>query len=223
MITDDYETYEDFKLVQGLIFSSKISPSVREAFTDIGDLVHLKTVIENCNYMFDDAEINIIGKILQYVKDIEDEYTNERINIINEILITLNSSIDKKEHYNFYKEEFLKRVNNKKLNKLDNSTIEEYKYIIKTSIAMDTIILLSHTSKDENINNYLNDFVDSVFYRMSIRAIIQEFPLILNNELFVSRMNKVLDNSKDKKSVKVLSKEIKKIKKSLDCHFFLIL
>ena len=213
MITDDYEIYEDFKLVQGLIFSSKISPSVRESFTDIGDLVHLKTIIENCNYMFDDAEINNIGIILQDVKDIEDEYTNERINIINEILITLNSSIDKKEHYNFYKEEFLKRVNNKKLNKLDNSTIEEYKYIIKTSIAMDTIVLLSHTSKDENINNYLNDFVDSVFYRMSIRAIIQEFPLILNNDLFVSRMNKVLDNSKDKKSVKVLRKEIRKIKK----------
>ena len=213
MITDDYEIYEDFKLVQGLIFSSKISPSVRESFTDIGDLVHLKTIIENCNYMFDDAEINNIGIILQDVKDIEDEYTNERINIINEILITLNSSIDKKEHYNFYKEEFLKRVNNKKLNKLDNSTIEEYKYIIKTSIAMDTIILLSHTSKDESINNYLNDFVDSVFYRMSIRAIIQEFPLILNNDLFVSRMNKVLDNSKDKRSVKVLRKEIRKIKK----------
>ena len=87
------------------------------------------------------------------------------------------------------------------------------KYIIKTSIALDPIILLSHTSIDEDINIYLNDFLDSVFYRMSIRAIIQEFPLILNNELFVSRMNVVLDNSKDKKSVKVLRKEIKKLKK----------
>ena len=213
MITDDYEIYEDFKLVQGLIFSSKISPSVREVFTDIGDLIHLKYIVENCNYMFDEAEINNIGKILQYVKDIEDEYANERINIINEILTTLNSGNNKQEHYSFYKEEFLKRVNSKKLNKLDNSTIEKYKYIIKTSIALDSIILLSHTTIDEDINNYLNDFLDSVFYRMSIRAIIQEFPLILNNDLFVSRMNMVLDNSKDKKSVKVLRKEIKKLKK----------
>ncbi len=213
MITDDYETYEDFKFVQGLIFNSNVSKEYGNAFIEIGDLIHLRYIVENCNYMFDDAEINNIGIILQDVKDIEDEYTNERIDIINEILTILNSGNNKQEHYNFYKEEFLKRVNNKKLNKLDESAIERYKYIIKTSIALDPIILLSHTSTDEDINNYLNDFIDSVFYRMSIRAIIQEFPLILNNDLFVSRMNMVLDNSKDKKSVKVLRKEIKKLKK----------
>lgn len=213
MITDDYEVYEDFKFVQGLIFNSNVSKEYGNAFIEIGDLIHLRYIVENCNYMFDDNEINNIGIILQDVKDIEDEYTNERITIINDILTILNSGNNKQEHYSFYKEEFLKRVNNKKLNKLDNSTIEKYKYIIKTSIALDPIILLSHTSIDEDINNYLNDFLDSVFYRMSIRAIIQEFPLILNNDLFVSRMNMVLDNFKNKKSVKVLRKEIKKLKK----------
>lgn len=212
MITDDYEVYEDFKFVQGLIFNSNVSREYGNAFIELGDLMHLKYIIENCNYMFDDDEINNIGIILQDVKDIEDEYTNERINIINEILTILNSGIDKQEHYSFYKEEFLKRVNNKKLSKLDDNAIERYKYIIKTSIALDPIILLSHTSIDDDINNYLNDFIDSVFYRMSIRAIIQEYPLILNNELFVSRMNKVLDNSKDKKSVKTLRKDIKKLR-----------
>ena len=213
MITDDYEVYEDFKFVQGLIFNSNVSKEYGNAFIEIGDLIHLRYIVENCNYMFDDAEINNIGIILQDVKDIEDEYTNERIANINDILTILNSGNNKQEHYNFYKEEFLKRVNNKRLNKLDNSTIEKYKYIIKTSIALDPIILLSHTTIDEDINNYLNDFLDSVFYRMSIRAIIQEFPLILNNDLFVSRMNMVLDNSKDKKSVKVLRKEINKLNK----------
>ena len=212
MITDDYEVYEDFKFVQGLIFNSNVSREYGNAFIELGDLMHLKYIIENCNYMFDDDETNNIGLILQDVKDIEDEYTNERINIINEILTILNSGIDKQEHYSFYKEEFLKRVNNKKLSKLDDNAIERYKYIIKTSIALDPIILLSHTSIDDDINNYLNDFIDSVFYRMSIRAIIQEYPLILNNELFVSRMNKVLDNSKDKKSVKTLRKDIKKLR-----------
>ena len=212
MITDDYEVYEDFKFVQGLIFNSNLSREYGNAFIELGDLIHLKYIIKNCNYMFDDTEINNIGLILQDVKDIEDEYTNERISIINEILTILNSGIDKQEHYSFYKEEFLKRVNNKKLSKLDEDAIERYKYIIKTSIALDPIILLSHTTLDEDINNYLNDFIDSVFYRMSIRAIIQEFPLILNNELFVNRMNKVLDNSKDKKSVKTLRKDIKKLR-----------
>ena len=212
MITDDYEVYEDFKFVQGLIFNSNVSREYGNAFIELGDLIHLKYIIENCNYMFDDTEINNIGLILQDVKDIEDEYTNERISIINEILTILNSGIDKQEHYSFYKEEFLKRVNNKKLSKLDEDAIERYKYIIKTSIALDPIILLSHTTLDEDINNYLNDFIDSVFYRMSIRAIIQEFPLILNNKLFVNRMNKVLDNSKDKKSVKTLRKDIKKLR-----------
>ena len=213
MITDDYEVYEDFKFVQGLIFNSNVSSEYGNAFIEIGDLMHLKTIIENCNYMFDDTEINNIGLILQDVKDIEDEYTNERINIINEILTILNSGIDKQEHYSFYKEEFLKRINNKKLSKLDDIAIERYKYIIKTSIALDPIVLLSHTTNEEDINNYLNDFIDSVFYRMSIRAIIQEFPLILNNELFINRMNKVLDNSKDKSSAKTLRKEIKKLRK----------
>ena len=212
MITDDYEVYEDFKFVQGLLFNSNVSREYGNAFIELGDLIHLKYIIKNCNYMFDDTEINNIGLILQDVKDIEDEYTNERISIINEILTILNSGIDKQEHYSFYKEEFLKRVNNKKLSKLDEDAIERYKYIIKTSIALDPIILLSHTTLDEDINNYLNDFIDSVFYRMSIRAIIQEFPLILNNELFVNRMNKVLDNSKDKKSVKTLRKDIKKLR-----------
>ena len=162
--------------------------------------------------MFDDNEVNNIGLILQDVKYIEDEYTIKRINIINEILTILNRGVDKKEYYNFYKDEFLKRIKNKKLRKLDESAIEKYKYIIKMSLALDPIILLSHTTIDEDINNYLNDFVDSVLYRMSIRAIIDEYPFILNNELFVSRMNKVLDNSKDRKSVKTLRKEIKKYK-----------
>ena len=212
MITDDYEVYEDFKLVQGLIFNSNVSKEYGKAFIEIDDLIHLKYIVENCNCMFDDNEVNNIGLILQDVKYIEDEYTIERINIINEILTILNRGVDKKEYYNFYKDEFLKRIKNKKLRKLDESAIEKYKYIIKMSLALDPIILLSHTTIDEDINNYLNDFVDSVLYRMSIRAIIDEYPFILNNELFVSRMNKVLDNSKDKKSVKTLRKEIKKYK-----------
>ena len=213
MITDDYEIYEDYKFVQGLIFNTNVSSEYGEAFIEIGDLNHLLYIVKKCNYMFDDDEINNIGKILEDVKIINDEHTNERINIINEILTILNSGTDKQEYYSFYKEEFIKRISNKKLSKLDNNTIDRYKYIIKTSIALDPIILLSHVSIDEDLNNYINDFIDSVFYRMSIRAIMQEYPSILNNELFVSRMNKVLNNSKDKKSVKTLRKEIKKIKK----------
>ena len=125
MITDDYEVYEDFKLVQGLIFNSNVSKEYGKAFIEIGDLIHLKYIVENCNYMFDDNEVNNIGLILQDVKYIEDEYTIERINIINDILTILNRGVDKKEYYNFYKDEFLKRIKNKKLRKLDESAIEK--------------------------------------------------------------------------------------------------
>ena len=44
MITDDYEVYEDFKFVQGLIFNSNVSREYGNAFIELGDLMHLKYI-----------------------------------------------------------------------------------------------------------------------------------------------------------------------------------
>lgn len=46
---------------------------------------------------------------------------------------------------------------------------------------------------------------------MSVRAIINEFPLILDNDIFVSRLNDILSQTKDNKTTKKLLKEIDRI------------
>ena len=212
MLTDDFDLYYDFKFLEGVIFSAIASTDLSSLFTKIDELKQLEQLIVDNRYMFDCHATNNISIIMQELRYIEDEHTIERGEIINNIINAINSGYEKEENYDFYRYEMCVRYNTNKYRCLKKNIVDKYKYLIDTSIALDSAVLHSHTIDVNSFDKYYKDLVDNPIYIMSIRAIINEYPLILNDERFISRMNKVLSNSKENKKIKLLRKDIKKIK-----------
>ena len=212
MLTDDFDSYYDFKFLEGVIFSATASTDLSSLFTKIDELKQLEGLIIDNRYMFDCHATNNISIIMQELRYIEDEHTLERGKIINNIINAINSGYEKEENYDFYRQEMCVRYNTNKYRCLKKNIVDKYKYLIDASIALDSAVLHSHTIDVNSFDKYYKDLVDNPIYIMSIRAIINEYPLILNDERFISRMNKVLSNSKENKKIKLLRKDIKKIK-----------
>ena len=212
MLTDDFDLYCDFKFLEGVIFSAIASTDLSSLFTKIDELKQLEQLIVDNRYMFDCHATNNISIIIQELRYIEDEHTLERGKIINNIINAINSGYEKEEIYDFYRYEMCVRYNTNKYRCLKKNIVDKYKYLIDASIAFDSAVLHSHTIDVNSFDKYYKDLVDNPIYIMSIRAIINEYPLILNDERFISRMNKVLSNSKENKKIKLLRKDIKKIK-----------
>ena len=213
MLTDDFDLYYNFKFVECITFVEYSYSEYGECFIDIDNLKQLEIFISDNRFMFDSARVNNIFKILQNITYIDDEYTNERLKAINNIKDILNTPYNKQEHYDFYRTEIVQRYNNKKYYRLKDNIIESKKDLINASIALDMPVIESHIFDSEMYNKYYNEFIDNPLYYMSVRAIINEFPLILNNETFIKRLNSILSKNKDSKNTKKLIKQINKAKK----------
>lgn len=213
MLTDDFDLYYDFKFLEGIIFSDIVHTDCSNFFTKIDELKQLEQLIVDNRYMFDGNATNNISIIMQDLRYIEDDHTLERGEIINNIINSINNDYSKEDNYDFYRYEMCVRYNTNKYRHLKKNIVDKYKDLIDASIALDCAVLHSHTIDINSFNEYYNNLVDNPIYIMSIRAIINEYPLILNDERFISRMNKVLGSSEDDKKIKQLRKDIKKIKR----------
>lgn len=208
MLTDDFDLYYNFKFLECIIFVEYTHTEYGETFKDIEYLRQFQNFIEDNRFMFDDKRANNIYKILQNVRYVEDEYTKERITILNNIHNILNTPINKDDNYDFYRTEIVQRYNKSKYYKLKDNIVESKKDLISASIAFDMPVIESHIFDSDMYNKYYDDFIENPLYYMSVRAIINEFPLILENDIFVSRLNNILSQTKDTKTTKKLIKEI---------------
>ena len=208
MLTDDFDLYYNFKFLECIIFVEYTHTEYGETFKDIEYLRQFQNFIEDNRFLFDDKRVNNIYKILQDVRYVEDEYKEERITILNNINNILNTPINQKDNNDFYRTEIVQRYNKKKYYRLKDDVVESKKDLISASIAFDMPVIESHIFDSEMYNKYYNEFIDNPLYYMSVRAIINEFPLILDNDIFVSRLNDILSQNKDNKMTKKLVKEI---------------
>ena len=214
MLTDDFDLYYNFKFLECIIFVEYTHTEYGETFKDIEYLRQFQYFIEDNRFLFDDKIVNNIYKILQDVRYVEDEYKEERITILNNINNILNTPINQKDNNDFYRTEIVQRYNKKKYYRLKDEVVESKKDLISASIAFDMPVIESHIFDSEMYNKYYNEFIDNPLYYMSVRAIINEFPLILNNDIFVVRLSEILSQTKDTKTTKKLVKEIdRKIKR----------
>lgn len=214
MLTDDFDLYYNFKFLECIIFVEYTHTEYGETFKDIEYLRQFQYFIEDNRFLFDDKRVNNIYKILQDVRYVEDEYKEERITILNNINNILNTPINQKDNNDFYRTEIVQRYNKKKYYRLKDDVVESKKDLISASIAFDMPVIESHIFDSEMYNKYYNEFIDNPLYYMSVRAIINEFPLILNNDIFVVRLSEILSQTKDTKTTKKLVKEIdRKIKR----------
>ena len=212
MLTDDFDLYYDFKFIECIIFAESNHVEYGKALKRIECLRQFELFITDNRFMFDDVRSDNIYRILQNVVDVDDDYSLERITIVNNIKSILNNAFDKKEHYSFYKSEIVQRYGKKKYYKLKDSIIDEKKELINASIALDIAIIESHLFDKEMYDEYFFGLVDNPIYYMSLKAIINEYPFILANETFVSRVNTILNYSKKTKDNKKLVNTIKKLK-----------
>lgn len=163
---------------------------------------------------------NNIYTILVDGRKIIDENYKERIKLINEIIIILNS-LSEQDYLRFYTGQLALRIQEpKQLKKLTIQEVENNIPLIEESICTDFVILFSHSkdvTDEQFVNDYLPDFINNGFYYESLNMILKECPSYFKDELFVDRMNSVIEMNKNlhpcfNKKSKVIQKRIRKYK-----------
>ena len=211
---DDYIIY---KYLYYIIFN----PMYELKFNnDIEFLKLLKiylTELTSLEILVPSVKYNILTE-LSDLRFIEDEYRLERLEIINEIIILLNSS-EYDENFTFYREQLYNREGNRKfLKKYKNYIIYRNIDMINEMIMLDYCILISHievTSDERFLEDYLSEFIYGASYYKNLDIIINEYPDIINNKTFVERVNKIhylkqINNQVDEKSLYITNKVLVK-------------
>jgi len=154
-----------------------------------------------------------IYQILFDGRDINDEYLEQRIDLINEIIKYLNSC--RYDNYiPFYRGQLYLRTKDKEYDKYTDQEIAKEIDLVDNAMFNDFIVLLSHgsdTTDEDFENKYLPDLVNNYSYYESLNMILEDCPSMFNDKLFVDRMNSILTLNKEyKKENKLLIKRMKK-------------
>lgn len=214
MITNDYDDYMCTKILQSFIYNKQLSDNEIKLARDIEFIDMLWYFIKHNRDLIDDNIVLNIYNKLDQLKYIIDENRIKRIEIINEIIICLNKECDKKINYDFYRNELAIRANHSKYYKMKDYMVDLNKKTINNSIVYDFYILSKHSSDitDSEFEKYLPHFQNDTYYLASIRAIMDEFPLMFLDDTFTNRVKTVIDNSNFDDKNKKLIKKIDKIR-----------
>lgn len=188
--------YIDMKKVDAIVFNLFDKEKYYYFFEDINfmqlfkDTIKLYIELEYLDY----GIRNNIYDVLFYLREINDEKRNSRIEIINEIIIFMQKPSEDKYIEKLYKEEYRMRTRHYYMHdRLDN-----LKNIILLSMSVDyeAIEFLLEDCTDEEfdeklINAINNGNLHSFIY--SFNAIISEQPGILSNKQFYNRALKTLN------------------------------
>lgn len=176
--------YIGYKSVEAFV----LNPS--EGLDEQIDIPFLDCVLRYIEINAENFSYDLKQEILKKLSDlrfINDEDRIERIEIINEIIRTLNVAEEDEEHC-FYIFQLYNRFNDEIFLKSEvtNNNVE----LVNLLILLDYIILGSHTDlmpDDEFYDKYINEFVFNPFYYSNISIIIEEYPDILKDITFVKR------------------------------------
>lgn len=201
-MNEDINVYKTRKLVYQIMFD--FSDVDYKNDSDLFSLVILKSLqniieyyVEN-NYLSDSVITNINNYLLQ-ARDYKDKNREKRIEIINSIIITMNSQ-KQDESFIFYRLELLKRRNDKMYMLCSDDVVKKEIKNINDSICHDLCVLVSHTdiiTDEEFANEYLPYFINSNLYYESINAMLEENPIVFKDKIFYDRVNQVLGLNKE--------------------------
>lgn len=209
---DYYNEYINMKSIQYLWCSNDNYYIDDKLFDEVYKLEWFKDMILENRDLIDDVMCKNIKNVVEKYRYIDDEDRIKRLHIINEIIVSLNSSYDKDKNYEFYRQEIAKRYDNKKYLKLSNYNVDRNKEMIISSIACDYILLsLICEYNDQDFKNVISKIDFNNFHILSLNAILYEFPLIITDPNFIPRVNILLKQKYLKKDNKKLVKKINKI------------
>lgn len=202
---DDYKNEED---IFDLIFM--------ESFSNI-----VKFYVEN--NAFSEKIKDNIRNYLYKAREYKDNNRDKRIDIINEIIITLNSQKEDNS-LGFYRFELYKRRRDLKLAiKSDNDTIKKEIDAIHDSICGDLYVIYTHSDSINDqkfITEHLPNLSNSAMYYESINALLMDHPYVFKDRLFYNRMMCILNlnnelYSDDKEMINLNKKLVKKVDKKV--------
>lgn len=200
------EFQEEYFLQKFLMFI--IFDNTKEAYKgadwlyDIHVLKQFKGVVEvlaKCGCVRPQIKNNIYNILIDGRK-IEDENYKQRIELINETIIILNT-MKEQEYLRFYCGQLNYRIKEEKeLKKLSIKDIKCNIPLIEESICNDFVVLLSHSkdvTDEDFVNDYLPEFINNGFYYESLNMILKECPYYFQDKLFMDRMNSVIEMNKN--------------------------
>lgn len=219
---DEQDIYYIHKFLIAIMFDDNYSYYKKIPWVyDIDVLEQFKYIVryytEN-NCLSDKVKDNVY-KILVDGRSIKDEYYNERIELINEIICILNSQKNDIS-LQYYLGQLLIRKRRSK-NELKKYHLQDlYNEIpsIHESIFSDFMVLLSHSDQITNeqfVERYLSEFSKDKLYYESLNVILRECPSMFQNKLFIDRMNAIFELNKElcRDGNKLNKQMIKSIKK----------
>ena len=161
----------------------------QEWITSINILQSIKVVVEelvrHCYLSLDTKER--IYNILSISRSIKSDNYEERLELINNIIKTVNSQRRDNSEI-FYNFEMMKRYGD--VYELTKEVEEE----IEQSIAYDFIFLYLHNTDPDDFSNYINDFSEfPQQYTLSMNAILIENPYLLKDKNIVANMHTTLN------------------------------
>ena len=212
-MNEDIGLYRTRKLINNIIFN--FYENDYEEDPECFDLLiveSLKNIVEyyaNNNFLSEAVKNNIYNYLTQ-AREYEDDNKKQRLELINDIIGIVNSQ-KKDESIIFYKIELYKRRKRiGDLLELDDKKIEKEIENVHDSICHDLWVITSHTddatSEEVFQSEYLPYFKDSNFYYESLNAMLDENPIVFQNQTFYNRMMQVinLNNSLYNDNKKVL-------------------
>lgn len=221
-MNEDIGLYRTRKLINNIIFN--FYENDYEEDPECFDLLiveSLKNIVEyyaNNNFLSEAVKNNIYNYLTQ-AREYEDDNKKQRLELINDIIGIVNSQ-KKDESIIFYKIELYKRRKRiGDLLELDDKKIEKEIENVHDSICHDLWVITSHTddatSEEVFQSEYLPYFKDSNFYYESLNAMLDENPIVFQNQTFYNRMMQVinLNNSLYNDNKKVLNMNKKILKK----------
>lgn len=220
-MNDDINIYVTRKLIDSIMFDFYDNNYKEDpCMFDLIILECLKSVVEARVKDGDlsKAVIDNINNYLQQARDYQDEKIIERIKLINEIIIMMNS-----QKYDdlliFYRMQLIyRRRDFYYAIKCTKDEIKSEMDNVHESICYDLVVLESHSenvSDEEFANEYLPDLVNNQFYYESLNIMLKENPKVFRNKIFYDRMMSVLSLNEQLNNNDELTKINKKLVKQV--------
>lgn len=219
---EDLVTYRMRKVIETIIFNFYENDYEDKEDFDLLTVESLRNVVEyytSQNYLSEDVKNNI-HNYLTRARYFEDENRSKRIALINDTIGFMNSQI-KDDSLIFYRLQLYDRRRDfKYLFKATNEEIRKEIENVHDSICNDLYVLVGQsllTSDQEFEEEYLPLFANSNYYYESLNMFLKENPTVFKDELFYSRMMRVINlNNELHNNDKDISKMNKKLIKKID-------
>lgn len=218
----EFERYLNYKLIISFINDDEILETKKsynsiiftEEFIVCMDVFCELYIDENC---LDKTQVSRFSDLLHYVR-MNGNLKKECIPLINKMILSINKT-DYSRYYEFCVENYMCRFKGHDFFRFITRPSDNYEMVkkVKESASKDYYFLMLLTKfSEEEFEKYMDATILNEYFLLSVNQLIAEFPGLLDNEIFVQRLKKIMslnisqiDKVEDKKEKKIIFKESK--------------